>query len=82
MDDALGDDIPMPRLQVNGAPFEIDDEMAIQDKEDASDVLVPSRRTDGNCLKNSSKRVATLEYTARARELLRTRRAAEDLRGR
>src|SRR4029077_9393998 len=33
MDDALGYDIAMPRLQINGLPFEIDDEVPIQDKE-------------------------------------------------
>ena len=34
MDDALGHDIPVPRLQVNGLLFEINDEVPIQDKEE------------------------------------------------
>jgi hypothetical protein len=34
MDDALGYDIPPPRPQVNGSPFEINEEVPIQDKEE------------------------------------------------
>ena len=40
MDDALGYDIPVPRMQINGLPFEIDDEVPIQDKEKLVIVVV------------------------------------------